>query len=277
MLYCILFSIFACIFISVMFPNQYTNLCINCKCAYYICIKYIIDPLLCNGDYNGDYNGELIKPFSNTLIVIGYNCIYLYSCLQIKCYKISTIALPYITRLTAALRRRYDWNNDDKLSIIHFYHNNVINAEALIEINNNIDAFNVMPPLTYDYIICMDRTHVSPINIVCYNQVPNNLLYELSNVRFLSIKMVCNDKLYNIILNTDNYNYYIINNIIDEQFFKYYLTHVLKETISFENFKYCLEILDNDINIHSLNETHKIIIKKDTYEINSPHSHNTVK
>ena len=91
----------------------------------------------------------------------------------------------------------------------------------------------------------------------------------LPNVRFLSIKMVCNDKLYNIVLNAYNYNYYIINNIIDEQFIKYYLTYVLKETIPFENFKYCLEILDNDINTHSLNETHKIIIKKDTYEINT--------
>jgi hypothetical protein len=264
MLHYILFSIFAGIFISVMFPNQYTN----------ICIKYIIDPLLCDCDSGPSYDGELIKPFSNTLMVFGYNCIYLYSCIQIQCYKISTIVLPYITQLTAALQRRYNWNNNDKLSIIHFYHNNVINSEALIEINNNIDGFNVMPPMTYDYIICMDRTNVSrtnvsPINIICYNQIPNNLLYELSNVRFLSIKMVCNDKLYNIVLNAYNYNYYIINNIIDEQFIKYYLTHVLKETISFENFKYCLEILDNDINIHSLNETHKIIIKKDTYEINT--------
>ena len=264
MLYYILFSIFALIFITAMWPKQ--------------CIKYILEPLLMDCDSSHSCcDGQPIKPFSNTLIVLGYNCIYVYSYLQIKCYKISIIVMPYITRLITILIHyncRLNQSIDNKLSIIHFYHNNVINSEALIEINNNIDGFNVMPPMTYDYIICMDRTNVSrtnvsPINIICYNQIPNNLLYELSNVRFLSIKMVCNDKLYNIVLNAYNYNYYIINNIIDEQFIKYYLTHVLKETISFENFKYCLEILDNDINIHSLNETHKIIIKKDTYEINT--------
>jgi hypothetical protein len=55
--------------------------------------------------------------------------------------------------------------------------------------------------------------------------------------------------------------------VIDVQFIQYYITHVLKELTYFEDFKYSLELLDNDINILSLNQTHKIIIKKDTYEI----------
>lgn len=256
MLYYILFSIFALIFITAMWPKQ--------------CIKYILEPLLMDCDSSHSCcDDQPIKPFSNTLIVLGYNCIYVYSCLQIKCYKISIIVMPYITRLITILMH-YNWLNqsfDNKLSIIHFYHNNVINAEALIEINNNTESFNVTPPLTYDYIICMDKTFVNPVNIMCYNKVPNNLLYELSNVRFLSIKIICNNKTYNVVLKTDDYNYYVVNNVIDVQFIQYYITHVLKELTYFEDFKYSLELLDNDINILSLNQTHKIIIKKDTYEI----------
>lgn len=259
MLYYILFSIFIFIFISVMFPNSKK-----------IGIKYILEPLLMDCDSGrSSYDNALIQPFSNSLITFGYYCVYLYSCLQIKYYKTSIIVLPYITKLNNILMY-YIWtnqSNDNNLSIIYFYNNNLFITESLIEINNNIDAFNIMTPLTFDYIICMDRTIVSPVNIICYNRVPNNLLYELSNVRFLSITIVCYNKTYNVVLNTDNYNYYVINNTIDELFIKYYLTYVLNETISFEDFKYCLEILDSDINIHNLNETHQIIIKKDTYEI----------
>jgi hypothetical protein len=113
----------------------------------------------------------------------------------------------------------------------------------------------------------MDYSNILPMNIMCYANVPNNLLYELSNVRFLSIKLECNNQIYNIVLHTANYNYYIVNTCINAQFIKYYLTHVLKEQVDYNMFKYKLELLDDAINVHSLNETHNIIIKKDSYEI----------
>ena len=208
-------------------------------------------------------------PMLNPLLyVFAYNVIYLYSWLQLKYYKCSTMALSHIRIIYDALHKN---KNIVELRALHFYQNNIVIIEYLLNQNAPLDtiSINIHPVFVFDYVVFIDTpsSQLTPKNMVCYNFIPVTLLYEVSNIIFLSIKLEYNNKIYNIVLKTDMYNYYIVNNRINAQFITYYLINVVKEHSIIENIKYTLEILDNDINIHSLTEMHTIIIKKDTYEI----------
>lgn len=108
-------------------------------------------------------------------------------------------------------------------------------------------------------------------NIVVSHSLPIKTKYEVSDIKFISIEVLLYNKTYNIKLQTDKFNYYIVDNVLDLNFFKYYLyiygifnlTQEDKETITMLN----LKIIDNNINIKELEITNEkfIIIKKNDY------------
>jgi hypothetical protein len=76
--------------------------------------------------------------------------------------------------------------------------------------------------------------------------------------------------LYNINLKTDEFNYYLVGNIIDKYFVQYYINTVLNLNFSYKELEiktYQLELVDHNVNIINLNFEQSIIIEKDGYRI----------
>jgi hypothetical protein len=116
-------------------------------------------------------------------------------------------------------------------------------------------------------------------DMIILDKVPeslDNITYETSSPNFLSLylKMITNDKEtnYNIELSSDTMNFYVVGNVFNINFFKYYLQSVLNvdisKYISNDNlFVYTLELMDHNVSMVYLNETQSIVLKKDGYEI----------
>jgi len=96
--------------------------------------------------------------------------------------------------------------------------------------------------------------------------------YEPSSVKLISTEITINidsfeEKEINISFCNDKYNYLIENNILDKKFIKYfmkkhYLNEIYKDDMHLlQNYK--LKIIDDNINIDSIDETYEIHIQKD--------------
>jgi len=87
-----------------------------------------------------------------------------------------------------------------------------------------------------------------------------------TNVKFIALTFSYNGDKYPIHLKGDNYNFYTIG-VLDNKFFHYYLTNILYVNAPFDSFIYELEIIDNEVNIHIINETKSIVLNEDGYQI----------
>ena len=106
---------------------------------------------------------------------------------------------------------------------------------------------------------------------LCYNSL---YLFSLCSIKFNTIhrqfmSYLHENKIYSINLKNNKYNYYIVNNCLNQLFLKYYLKNVLKTQINPDTFDYKLSIIDNNVNIMTLLPNQYIIIMEDDYQIHS--------
>jgi len=211
-----------------------------------------------------------------------YNIIYTFSKIQIFITKINKRLFPYIclfSRSVSSVLQKY--NIITKQNIIYsieFYKSNnllikkCISSEDLlksfISAEKSLKEIKNTIPNEYNFIIYSDYSQLKDnkqINKICYENFPNNLQYELSNIRFISVLLNHESNEYLIELENDYYNYYIVNNKIDKNFVNYYWKHIIKQNTDISD--YNLTLCDQDINIQILNPSDTIIIYKDSYEI----------
>jgi hypothetical protein len=210
------------------------------------------------------------------LINIGYNVIYGYSYLQIKYNKYK----PYINIICLSINDFLKQNkliNSNptlpKLVLEVYGKGNNINNIILDKINNDkfinyeIDTQTKLQQ-SFDLIILSDNLSSSTtcINKVHYLEFPTMILYDVSNIKFISVNLTYNSTVYPIELKTDNYNHYIVNNVLNIDFFRYYLTNVLKIQIE-DDFEYKVSIIDQDANFIDLYTHDILVIKENNYEI----------
>ena len=109
------------------------------------------------------------------------------------------------------------------------------------------------------------------INRVILRSQPFSTNYEVSNIKFMLIEVKINDETYKINLKTDTFNYYIVDNILDLKFFKYFLNNYQICNLTSEDRakldKINIKIIDHNINTRELeiSDDKFIIIKKDDY------------
>lgn len=109
------------------------------------------------------------------------------------------------------------------------------------------------------------------INRVILRSQPFSTKYEVSNIKFILVEVTINDKTYKIDLKTDTYNYYIVDNILDLKFFKYFLNNYnicnlyVEDRVKLDKLK--IKIIDHNINTREfeISDDKFIIIKKDDY------------
>jgi hypothetical protein len=109
------------------------------------------------------------------------------------------------------------------------------------------------------------------VNRIILHSQPFSTKYEVSTVQFMLVEVKINDEAYKINLKTDSFNYYVVDNILDLKFFKYYLYNyqicnlMSEETEKMD--KIMVKIIDHNVNMRELEITDDkfIIIKKDDY------------
>lgn len=102
--------------------------------------------------------------------------------------------------------------------------------------------------------------------------------YELSNIKFLMVELVINDKKFKIDLKSYNDNYYVVSNILDKNFFLYFMfnhSHTFEEKIIYSEILEAintakLNIIDDKVNKLEVDfaRNESITILKDGYIIN---------
>lgn len=109
------------------------------------------------------------------------------------------------------------------------------------------------------------------VNRVILHSPPFSTKYEVSKIQFMLVEVKINEVAYKINLKTDSFNYYVVDNILDLKFFKYYLYNyqicnlMSEETEKMD--KIMVKIIDHNVNMRELEITDDkfIIIKKDDY------------
>jgi len=184
-----------------------------------------------------------------------YNMIYFYSACQIKCTQAYNYLLPYFKSDEIINQIKIEQFNTDtnKLTII-------LEDDLKTAGNNNVfvasaSGINSNSALTNKLII--DK------NI-------EDLIFDISNITFIALYLNYNDMRYNINLKTDEFNYYLVGNVIDKHFVQYYINTILNLKFSYfepEILTYQLELMDHEVKMISLDDKQSIIIEKDGYRI----------
>lgn len=123
-------------------------------------------------------------------------------------------------------------------------------------------------PLYMDFFIYSD-IHSYPVNkIVCKDVYRFMKKYEKCKFKLCSLNLIFSMKdHYNIQLSTDNYNYYIVGNIIDKYLILYLLYKQHNIDVDIENVSYMIEIIDNNMDLIYISEKDEILLLEDTYKI----------
>jgi len=109
------------------------------------------------------------------------------------------------------------------------------------------------------------------VNKVILHTQPFLINYELSNIYFILFEITFNDNTYKLNLKTSEFNYYVVNNILDKKFFIYYLYNYQICNLTEEDIdkidSFNVKIIDQNVNVKELEITDEkfIIIKKDEY------------
>jgi len=221
-------------------------------------------------------NNERFKHILPYLVKIGYAFIYVYSYFQILLDKIIRITSPYVKLLRDKMcdvlikykiisgKMETVSLNTDKTSISFYNEGKLIKQDELTTKFSSLllsDIKNCQPTDKYNLVTIADLK-----NIMTF--IPDECKYDLLDIRFLALYLKHDDKTHVIDLSSNTQNYYIVGNVINSAFLKYYLVNVLNITIDDSKpFVYTLELLDHNVKMVYLDETQSIVFQKDGYII----------
>ena len=235
----------------------------------------------------------LKENIKSRVINVGYNCfysvLYYYSLLQININKYAnksvTICRPYISTLWIAiincLKEHKIIENKQKINIIGIYKNGTIVNEIKtteMKVDNLLNTFEVLTNKNnYDFIILSDKKdEYEYVNKIHYTEFPETINdYKNSTLRFFAVELEYKDVKHSINLINEKDNHYIVNNVLNKEFFKYYLTNILNLEIDNYNFDYNVSVIDHNVNVVKLTQDDYLVIKEDDYEINTNTNTNT--
>lgn len=202
-------------------------------------------------------------------ITCSYNLIYIYSRGQILYNKI---------------KKNIFSNKKIKLFIDNIYKSSKIQEIEYINKGNVITKYNINDNIINDniinevnegtifYIFSDLNNNNKRINKKIIKNTEITTDYQVSNVYFLLVEIILGEKKYKINLRDETYNYYLVDNILDKNFFTYCIMNYEKDKLSYDNIynndKFIVKIIDNNVNIIEIDMTNNlnyITLKKDDY------------
>jgi hypothetical protein len=214
---------------------------------------------------------KTLKIISSPLMInIAYNLLYCFSWCQIQLCKIKTNIRSKLTIVDLYFKKYLKdkgWVTDIIVNEMIIIDNN---GDELcnLRIENKVIDENECANFDYAGILLLDEDiNTNCVNHVFYEKIPKNIDYKVSKIKFMSIELDYNNNKYLIELKTSDKNYYIVNNYLNELFFKYYIKNILNLSVNQNNFNYSVTIIDNDANIIYLLPHQSIKINENNYEI----------
>lgn len=141
--------------------------------------------------------------------------------------------------------------------------NNCIKNEIILD--NCIGFnFNILPCFN-DYELVFYKDCNNNFVRLRYNNLNTFKTFNISNIKFLDIKFSYEGTVYKIEFGEDNY--YINGNVLfDRVFISWFIKH--KYNIDLDDSKdYRCTIMDNDVNMITINKYNSIVIDADTYSV----------
>ena len=140
-----------------------------------------------------------------------------------------------------------------------------------LKLINNISSLEFDNFKTKCDILTITDNTTKPANCICYYSNDYEIISkykdnDLSNISFISLILTHNKIEYKIILKNNEFNYYIVNNVINSTFLHFYLKFILKSTINLDT-DYVLTLIDNNVKVLILDNNDSIVINKDDYNI----------
>jgi len=181
--------------------------------------------------------------------IFGYNILYFFSYFQIK------------------------YNNLNKKLICNVKHDEVLYVELYDKMNGikhkKMSDYLYWKNESYDCMIITKDIGINPYDKLIFQKYsPVELNWNNVKYKFLSlIVIISEDETYDIKLHSKKYNYYIVGNVIDENFIKYYLVKYHKINIT-SDIVYIVQLIDQNVKINILNMDKKIIFLENDYMIN---------
>lgn len=182
--------------------------------------------------------------FRNYFINLSYNCLYIYSKLQIFMKKFEMYK--------PVTDKSYCW---------------------LLIKNKEILESRKSPPSTddYDFFITYDINDANKYRTICYqSEQDKQNEVDPADIKFLAIDFRVGEKKYKIELKTEEFNYYLVRNKFTKDFFMFYLKYHLKITDEMdENQKFFIDIIDHNVNVIEFEITDKsnITLDKNDYKL----------
>ena len=218
--------------------------------------------------------------FNDICINGTYNIMYLYSNLQVWCIKMNKQVCKVsfiVSNSISQLLQKYNISAPLQTTcILDFYNAGELIGSKQITEELQSSELELKPghifPSQYNFVLYSDLTNIhndKTVNKVRYEDIPKYFNYKVSNIKFVALILFYKDKEDMIELSTKEYNYYIVNNIIDKYFIMYYMKNILKYTaVDFsDSFKYKLTLYDHNVVITHLDENDMIVIGKDNYSV----------
>jgi hypothetical protein len=201
------------------------------------------------------------KKYEDLFITVSYNLIYLYSKAQIFYMNIVKTVNKKIEETPKLLKLKNDLDlllkqKNGTVTMIEYIKNGILStdlsmAECDFALYSRLD----------DSKSCLNQK-------IVYDLDETIDVYDVSTIKFLLVEFKIGEKTYKIDLKTDTYNFYIVGNKFTKQFFRYYLTEILKVTESADIFS--LRIIDHNVNEVELDfsdENDHILLEKTDYKL----------
>lgn len=184
-----------------------------------------------------------------------YNIMYYFSVCQIKFKKLYTYIDTNFLQLIQ--------DKDTSKIKVQYYINGKLQMSETIKERKVIDSSFTK----FDLLIVSENGLSRVITRSSSFNIGSVVETKESKTKFIALTVSYNGEKYPIYLKEDNYNYYVINNVIDKSFLQFYLVNVLNLDIDINNFSYELEIIDNDVNIQVIDDVKHVILNEDGYTI----------
>lgn len=169
------------------------------------------------------------------LISASYNCVYVYSKCQIWCIRHVVTREPFKTliefcdqrfRAPPCARTKRLYAKD------HMYYEVALDAP--------------------DFVVVSDCSRFPEARKIVYGTIHDDASFEPSSVKFMLVEFLVGEKTYKIDLLTETYNYCVVGNIFNLDFFVYFINiHCLDkyEQHSIDpHERYVLRLIDHDVN-----------------------------
>lgn len=214
-------------------------------------------------------NSVIKNKLTPYVINIGYNLLYLFSVSQIQINKVVKLINPYVKKVTKYLKENILKKEIKKQTIEIIDKNGNVNLISLTrEYPLQLLLNNMFIAEKPEGILVSDKNEETGcINKIYYKDIVSTIEYKLSKINFMMIELEHEGKKYIIELKNDIFNYYIVNNSLNQIFFKYYLKNVLKVPVNEDKLDYTVTILDHNINFVTLLPEQYIILNEHDYTI----------